>query len=229
MPGSPPPYPTWRSEIALLKERGWAFNDPSEVVELFEEKLAKWTGAPYAVATDSATHAMELALRFTGPWPELTVPKHTYVSVPQLVRKLGAKVKWNGDGWEGIYKLAPSPVVDASLRLRSEMYIPGTFMCLSFQIKKRLPIGRGGMILTDDAKAYEWLKRAVYDGRTPGKAWRQDVIQQMGYHYYMTPEDAARGLLLFDNGFESTDDLWRYKEYPDLTVMDYFQRINEWT
>ena len=40
------------------------------------------------------------------------------------------------------------------------MYIGGdNFQTLSFQIKKRLPIGRGGMILTDDKK-YDWLVKA---------------------------------------------------------------------
>jgi dTDP-4-amino-4,6-dideoxygalactose transaminase len=31
---------------------------------------------------------------------------------------------------------------------------------VSFQIKKRIPIGRGGIILTDDFEAYKWLKMA---------------------------------------------------------------------
>ena len=31
--------------------------------------------------------------------------------------------------------------------------------------KKKIPIGRGGAILTNDKKAYQWLKMARYDGR----------------------------------------------------------------
>ncbi len=220
-------HPLWRPEIELLKKQGYEFQDPSQVVELFENKLATWTGAPYAIATDCATHAIELALRYSGPWQELSVPDRTYISVPQTLHKLGIKVQWTSDPWQGTYKLAPAPVIDASLRLRPQMYVAGQFMCLSFQIKKRLPIGRGGMILTDDPKAYHWLKRAVYDGRTPGKAWREDSIEQMGYHYYMTPEDAARGLLLFDQCTKNTDDLWSYLEYPDLTEMPFFKNINQ--
>jgi len=229
MPEISPLYSHWRPELEILRARGYHFEDPAQVVELFEQKIAAWTGAPYAVATDCATHALELCLRYSGPWPELEVPRHTYLSVPQMARQLGARVHWRDGHWEGLYQLKPSPVIDASLRLRPNMYQAGLFLCLSFQIKKRLPIGRGGMILTDDQKAYDWLKRAVYDGRTPGKAWRHDTITQMGYHYYMTPEDAARGLLLFENGFASTDDLWSSSEYPDLTEQDFFRRINEWT
>ncbi len=45
------------------------------------------------------------------------------------------------------------------------MYIPKSYMALSFHIKKQLPIGKGGMVLTDDKKAYEWFKKARYEGR----------------------------------------------------------------
>ena len=224
---SSPTYPRWRPELDGLRERGYKFEDPSQAVELFERRIADWTGAPFAIATDCATHAMELCLRYTGPWKELSVPRHTYLSVPQTVKKLGGRVAWSDERWQGVYRLAPSPVLDASLRLRPRMYEPGTSMCLSFQIKKRLPIGRGGMILTDDEKAYHWLKRAVYDGRTPGTVWKSDTITQMGYHYYMTPEDAARGLLLFDAGLDTTDDMGGWEQYPDLTTMEYFREINE--
>lgn len=223
------PYPRWRGEIDLLKERGYSFSDPSFVVDIFEKKIALWANAPYAVATDCATHAMELALRYK-PLPEsIEVPRHTYLSVPQTVRKLGARVQWTDDKWQGVYRLAPTHVIDGSLRFAPQMYIPGSFMCLSFQIKKRLPIGRGGMILTDSPEAYTWFKKSVYDGRTPYTAWKSDTITHMGYHYYMTPEDAARGILLFDDGLSTTNDMGGWEEYPDLTHMDFFKRINEWS
>lgn len=224
-----PAYPRFRPELDILREHGYVFDDPSDVVTIFEKRIASWAGAPFAVATDCATHAIELALRFTGPWKSLRVPKHTYLSVPQTVRNLGAQVHWSDEPWRGTYRLSPSPVVDASLRLREGMYSAGEFQCLSFQIKKRLPIGRGGMILTDNEAAYNWLRRAVYDGRTPGIKWKDDTITHMGYHYYMTPEDAARGLLLMDHGLSTTEDLGGRDDYPDLTTFDFFQRINEWS
>ena len=37
-----------------------------KIVQL-ENKLAKFTGAPYVIATDCCTHAIELALRVTRP------------------------------------------------------------------------------------------------------------------------------------------------------------------
>lgn len=224
-----PNYPRWRGEIDLLKAHGYEFSDPSLVVDIFEKKIAQWTGAPYAVATDCATHAMELCLRYQPLPKTITVPRHTYLSVPQTLRKLGTRVEWSDEQWQGVYTLAPTNIIDSSLRLAPKMYQANALMCLSFQIKKRLPIGRGGMILTDCKTTYDWLKRSVYDGRTPYTAWKTDTITQMGYHYYMTPEDAARGLLLFDQGLSTTDDMGGWRDYPDLTQMDFYKRINEWS
>jgi dTDP-4-amino-4,6-dideoxygalactose transaminase len=108
--------------------------------------------------------------------------------------KLKQDFNWTEEKWQGIYYLNPLKIIDGSLRLKKNMYERGSFHCLSFQAKKRLPIGRGGMILTDDEQAYRWLKKASYDGRNPGTPWKLDSIEMVGYHYYMTPEDAARGL-----------------------------------
>ena len=37
-----------------------------EIINSFEKKVAEFFGAPYAVATDSCTHGIELCLRYTG-------------------------------------------------------------------------------------------------------------------------------------------------------------------
>jgi dTDP-4-amino-4,6-dideoxygalactose transaminase len=79
------------------------------------------------------------------------------------------------------------------------MYKNNTFTCLSFHFKKLLPIGRGGMILTDNKDAAEWLKAARYDGRN--SYLYNDILKTnvdiLGYHMYMTPEMAARGIEQF--------------------------------
>ena len=60
-----------------------------------------------------------------------------------------------------LFKLLP--IVDSATRFTKNMYINKTLTCLSFHHRKHLPIGRGGMILTDSKKLM-WLK-ARYDGR----------------------------------------------------------------
>lgn len=215
-----------RPELRWLSQQGYKFSDPFEVLELFEKKLATFCGAAYAVVVDSNTHALELALRWSGTFESLEIPKHTYLSVPQMVRKLGTKVAWTEEKWYGVYQVKPSSVIDASLRLKPNMYKSGTLMCLSFQHKKHLPIGRGGMILTDNEKAHHWLKRAVYDGRELQGPWKEMSEIQEGYHYQMIPEDAARGILLFDALTHPLDDLGGWSNYPDLTQWQFYQEIN---
>ena len=54
-----------------------------ELVTKLEDKVASFFGAPYAIATDSCTHAVELCLRYEDPY-EVTFPTHTYPSIPFL-------------------------------------------------------------------------------------------------------------------------------------------------
>lgn len=203
------------------------FQDPFEIVTLFEKKIADYAGAPFGVAVDCATHAVELSLRYLSLQSPVThvpldVPRHTYPSIPMTALRLGHEVRWTDERWTGEYSLAPLPVVDASVRFRKGMYKPGTFYCLSFQAKKRLSLGRGGMILTDDPAAHAWLVRASYDGRARGVPWKEQLIEIAGFHYYMTPECAARGLLLFDGMKDDYPDLGSWKDYPDLSRFPVF-------
>ena len=79
------------------------------------------------------------------------------------------------------------------------------------------------MILTDDIEAYEWLRRARHDGRSPGTPYIQDDIEIPGWHYYMTPEDAARGILLLQNRLTDFSDSADHTNYDDLRQRKIFR------
>ena len=133
----------------------------------------------------------------------------------------GGEVKFEDREWEGAYQLKPYPIWDSAKRLTSNMYKPGTFMCLSFHIKKTLPMGKGGMILTDDLKAVEWFKKARYEGRSE-KLYHEDDIDMLGWNMYMTPQEAAHGLALMQNYPEHVPDLGENDGYRDLTEFTIF-------
>ena len=118
--------------------------------------------------------------------------------------------------WSGAYQLKPYPIWDSAKRLTSNMYIPGSFMCLSFHIKKTLPIGKGGMILTDNEEAVEWFKRARYEGRSE-KFYKDDSIDMLGWNMYMTPEQAAFGISLLEKFKDNKIDKANYKSYKDIS------------
>ena len=128
---------------------------PHKIVEMFEENVAEYTGAPYAVSCDNYTNAIKMSCEFYNV-KEVTIPKRTYISVAQSIVQARGKVKFEDLKWKGIYQLKPYPIYDAAKRFTSNMYKKGTLMCLSFGIKKPLKLGKGGMILTDDKEAYDF-------------------------------------------------------------------------
>ena len=196
-------------------------HNPYKIVHMFEEEVAEYTGAPFAVSVDSCTNALFLSCKYLNV-DEVIVPKKTYLSVPMSVIHAGGTVCFQDIEWEGQYQLAPYPIFDSAKRLTSNMYIPGTFMCLSFHIKKQLPIGKGGMILTDNYKAVEWLKKARYEGR--GEAnYKDDDIDMLGWNMYMTPQQASHGLALMQNYPKHMQDLDENNGYRDLTEFSIFK------
>ena len=64
-----------------------------------------------------------------------------------------------------------------------------------------------------------------YDGRLPGIPWRDQDIDTMGYHYYMTPETAQMGLNKLQAAIDTPPRIWRHADYPDLTKMKLWKNI----
>ena len=190
---------------------------------MFEETIADYTGAPYAVSTDNCTDALLLCCEYLKV-TEVTIPCRTYLSVPQSIMHAGGTLKFEDIRWKGIYQLKPYPLYDAAKRLTSGMYLPRTFMCLSFHIKKHLKIGKGGMILTDDRLAAQWFRKGRYEGRS-AVPYHEDNIQISGYNAYMCPEQAARGLMLMQNYPDHNEDIPEEPFYRDLREFDLFKNV----
>lgn len=202
-------------------------HNPYKVVRLFEEEVANYTGAPYAVSVDSCTNALMLLCKYLQV-DEVTIPSKTYLSVPQSIIHGGGTPVFDStaNDWVGMYQLKPYPIYDAAKRFRSDMYVPGTFMTLSFHIKKILKIGKGGMILTDNLDAVEWLRTARYEGRHQ-KMYHEDDIDYNGWNMYMTPQEAAHGLALMQNMELDNPDLGENNGYRDLTEFTLFKNYKK--
>lgn len=199
-------------------------HNPYKIVRMFEEEIALYTGAKYAISVDSCTNALFLVSRYLEV-SEVTIPSKTYLSVPMSIIHAGGSPVFDKremtNHWTGMYQLKPYPIYDAAKRLTSNMYIPGSYMCLSFHIKKLLPIGKGGMILTDNEDAMKWFKKARYEGRSE-KFYKEDSITSLGWNMYMTPQEAAEGLCLMQNYPNHNTDLGEINGYRDLTEFPVF-------
>lgn len=201
--------------------------DAYRVVREFEEEMAKFTGAPFAISVESCSAAIFLSCLYckVRDIPEITIPKYTYPSIPSSIINAGGRIRFIDSDWQkkGFYNLHQTRIIDSAKRLCRNMYSSPNLWCLSFHAKKLLPIGRGGMILTDSEKAVEWFKLMKFDGRHE-QPLCDDKLAMVGYNMYMMPEQAARGLefmqWLPDENIAPPD------EYQDLSKYKFYTEAN---
>ena len=114
--------------------------NPHQVTKDFERALCEYTGAPYAVAVNSCTMALLLAvawhLRYSAwnvnvrSWQsiggryrrKIEIPKRTYISVPMSIIHAGGRPTFRDEDWKGWYQLKPLPVWDSARFFSGGMY-----------------------------------------------------------------------------------------------------------
>ena len=212
--------------IPLLEDKGFVINDPWDVVDSFEKLIAEYAGSRYAVSCDSCTNAMYMALKYLNAQGVIIIPQKTYLSVPSIIIHSGCKIKFEDIEWSGAYQLKPYPIIDGATRFRKNMYQKGTFHCLSFHLKKILPICKGGMILTDDKEASEWFKLARYEGRN-NRVPHDSIsgIDMIGWNFYMPPEQAARGITIFNKIPDYNEDSGGSWSYNDISTFEIWEEF----
>ena len=187
----------------MEKKEGCAMS--YRVVEEFEAELCRYTGARFAVTTNSCTMAILLAcarlfdkklrilaMDYDHPGRlNIEIPCRTYASVPMAVIHAGGAVRFVDIRWRGEYRLGGLNVWDSARRFTSGMYSAGQFQCVSFQTSKILGLEQGGAILHDNAEADTWLRRARFDGRLNAE---EKLPAMIGWHCYLNPSTAALGL-----------------------------------
>jgi dTDP-4-amino-4,6-dideoxygalactose transaminase len=182
-----------------------------DIIKQFEDQLAHYTGAPFAIMTDCCTHAIELCLRYRRVI-NTKFTAYTYLSIPMTMHKLGIEYELVPEKWAGEYRFYGTDIWDSARRLEPAMYRTGQMQCLSFGHSKPIEIGGGGAILLDDSEAYRTILRQRYDGRDLNIApWQEQIEFDVGYHYRPTIEQAKRGLELLENFTGITQRV----EYPD--------------
>jgi len=212
-----------RPELDQVRELGYDWKDPWDVVEMFEQEVAEFAGCDYGIAVDNCTDGLFLCLKYIGYQREVVIPSRTYCSVPMTIVNAGCSVKFEDLEWSGVYQLKPTNIYDGATRWTEGMYEAGDgFQVVSFQVKKRIPIGKGGMILTNNKEAVQWFKMMRYEGRHNTVSYEKDEFGCIGYNMYMTPEDAARGLILMYHTPKVNDDSGSSLTCIDLSKQSIF-------
>jgi perosamine synthetase len=200
-------------ELSALKDvldSGWW--GQGKKVEEFEKAFAEYTGAKYAVATNSCTAALDIAVRVAPLGDTVTVSPFTFVSSALCILNAGKQVQFvdideetlctpkadiqvlyaGNDAGEGIiYDMAHSGGAKHK----------GLISCWSFHAVKNLPTGDGGMLTTNDeeiyrrAKAIGWcgIDKSTYARSQNGYSWDYD-IKEAGLKANMTDLTAVIGL-----------------------------------
>ena len=200
--------------------------NPYDIVKELEKVIAEYAGSKFAVAVDSCTNAILLSLKYYLLHVHrkyIGIPKHTYVGVAYAILNAGKKCQFRDENWQGTYLLSGTNIVDSARRFKRGMYMKNSLYCLSCHWSKHLKIGRGGFICTDNIGAYEMLKKMRFDGRTELIKPKNDNFIHPGYHCYMLPEEAARGLMLMKSMPDDNPDL-SWDDYPDLSKYSIFQK-----
>jgi dTDP-4-amino-4,6-dideoxygalactose transaminase len=199
--------------------------DPFKQIDLFEQELAAYTGAPYAIVTDCCTHAIELALRHDRI-KETSFTAYNYLSVLMTFHKLKIAYQLLDEPWHGPYQFHGTRIVDSARRLDSKMYQPGTIVCVSFGRGKPLDLHRGGALLLDDAVAYEKIRLWRYDGRDLSiLPWQSQKRFPVGFHYKMTPDEAKLGRAKLA-AEDFTPNQYDWKNYPDCRQIELYDDNN---
>lgn len=194
--------------------------DPYQSVRDFENALCERTGARFAVSASTCTNALLLCCAYLQVG-EVTIPKHTYIGVAQSILNAGGRISFDDRDWIGGYQLKPYPIFDCARRFTENMFVPQSFVCISFNTTKivKHPDG-GGAILLDDESAYEKLKKMRFDGRTEGVAVKDDKPVR-GYRCNIKPSHASGLLLALRDTPRANADLPNDK-YPDLSKFTIF-------
>lgn len=195
--------------------------DPFKQIELFEQEIAEFAGARYAVATDCCTHAIELALQHDQV-KQTKFSAYTYISVLMTCHKLKINYELIDERWTGWYLFHGTRIVDSAREFKENMYQSGTITCVSFGRGKPMDLARGGALLLDDADAYEKLLKWRYDGRDLAQLpWQSQKRFPVGFHYKMTPDEAILGRQkLADRDFIPNQINW--SGYPDCREIEIY-------
>lgn len=152
-------------------------------VEKFEENLATYVGADYAVAVASGTDALILSMKILGigPGDEVITTSYTFRATVEAIHHAGATpvLADIGEDWRKYKTERTKAIIPAHLEGRTMNWEPeggiymiedscqaigakeqtGVFACYSFYPAKLLGcFGDGGAITTNDQILYEELK-----------------------------------------------------------------------
>jgi len=183
-----------------------------KIVDVFEQTIADYVGAKYAVSFNSATSAIFLTL----------LGKNTIINVPSMIPPVvlnaiitsGNKYNFSDDtNWVGdsylLHDFGDYKIVDSAQKLETNQFKkecePNDLMIFSFYPTKPVGSCDGGMIVSDDLEKINHLKEMTLNGMSFAKNNWERTIKFPGYKMYMNSiqcDIALRNFKVYENKLE---------------------------
>lgn len=190
------------------------------VVTDFENTIADYVGAKYAVSFNSATSAIFLAL--LGKKTEITVPS----MIPPVVLnaiitsgnhyRFSDDVDWVGDSYM-LHDFGDYKIIDSAQKLDKDQFKrecnPQDLMVFSFYPTKPVGSCDGGMIVSDDYYKIMYLKEAALNGMSFAKDNWNRKIKFPGYKMYMNSIQCDIALRNFMQYEDKCSKLQKIRDY----------------
>lgn len=187
-----------KEELLEVLDSGWTSFGPK--VKEFEEKFAKHVGAKYAVATNSATSALDLCIKAYGiKSGELITPSFTFTSDAHVGEWNGMEVTF-ADVDPDTFCIDPESIrITPDTKVVIAVDCHGRLADIAGIRRKLKEAGREDILLIEDAA------HAMY---TPGVGTGDIVVYSF---------QAVKSMPIYDGGMVTTDDERVHKELRRLT------------
>ena len=169
----------------------------SPVVDEFEQNIAKYVGAKYAVSLNSATSAIFLLM--LNKDIEVTIPSIIPPVVANAIITSGNRVKFNDDvDWVGdsyiLHDFGDYKIVDSAQKLEKNQYThecnDDDLMVFSHYPTKPVGSSDGGMIVSNNKEKIDQIRILSKNGNTIEKnSWERSIVVP-GYKLYMNSMQA---------------------------------------
>lgn len=191
-------------------------HDP--IVDKFENAIANYVGAKYAVTFNSATSAIFLAL--LGKNTTVKIPSIIPPVVVNAIHTSGNKyefvddIDWVGDSYT-LHKFEDYKIVDSAQKLEKDQFKKECnsedLMVFSFYPTKPVGTCDGGMIVSDDIDKIQYLRELSLNGMSYSKNNWDREIKFFGYKMYMNSIQAHIALKNFERYEEKLISLKRIR------------------
>lgn len=175
-------------------------------VRMLEDEFKEFVGAHHAVTVNSATNAIFLALKFMQNenfFDSVQIPTMLPSVVANAALNAGLLLHFNDNvDWVGnsylLHETGTRKLIDSAQQVKPHQFVeeaqPVDLMVFSFYPTK--PVGGfdGGIIVSDDHGAIEWLREATMNGTTTKiNSWDR-TTKFAGWKMYLTTPQAQVAL-----------------------------------